>query len=243
MFRRFAVCVLVGALGLGVAPRPAAAAPDRGASDSHYRCMYHCDERAHLFEDTPRRPTSGRRSLAQTTTTQKSTFCQRTAPDPTNPLADPSTLADRILSWLYSAFCTSPTAQPAPAPMPQAGPPPVGLPVPKPPPPKPPPPTAPPMPLPPPSNPAGGWWPFPSSWPHSHGPSWGYGWPNSGPSWWNHHAWWNRDDGWGWGHDDGWDHDGRDRDDDDRWEHHKKRHHDDDDRSEHHRKRDRDDWR
>src|ERR1041385_2894279 len=132
MVRRLAVCVLVGTLGLGVAPRPAAAAPARVVTGSHYRCMYRCDERGQRFGESPPPQPSGRRTLAQTTTPTppaKSTFCQRAAPDPATA---PVTFADRLLSWLYAAFCTSPTAQPAPAPASPPAPPPVMQPAPAP---------------------------------------------------------------------------------------------------------------
>jgi hypothetical protein len=222
MVRRFAVSVLVGVLALVVAPRPASAAHDRVVTGNHYRCMWHCDERAHLFQDTqhPSKP-SRPRSLAQTTTQPKSTFCQRAAPDPANPPANPPTLADKILRWLYSAFCTSPTAQPAPVPMPSAGPPPVlppsGWPVPH----------APgrPLPFPDPGRPAAGG-PILFPWPH-HG----------GPFWWGHHHW-DHDDRWD--DDDRWERRKRHHDDDDRWER-RKRHHDDDDRWERRKRRDHDD--
>jgi len=258
MVRRFAVCVLVGAVALGVAPRPAGAVSERGVTDDHYRCMYHCDERAHLFEDTAPPQESRPGSLAQTTIQPKSTFCQRTAPDPANPVTNVSTLADRLLSWLHSAFCTSPTAQPAASPFRQAGfPLPLLLPTsPRPAPaPTPAPVTVPPSRPPTMGKPSGWWpWPFPSGGPGSSGPSlwnrrpsrggsWWDGWSSGGPSgwdghdsWddhdpWDHGDWWNHD--W-WGHDDG-------GDPDDRWEHPKRRDHDDDDRWEHNEKRRQDD--
>lgn len=232
MVRRFAVCVLVGTLGLGVAPRPAAAAPARVVTGNHYRCMYHCDERGQT-----RPPKSGRRSLAQTTTTPPatSTFCQRNAPAQANPQAS---FADMLVSWLYAAFCTSPTAQPAAAPaqptapqpvvqppavQPPAVQPPVKPPVLKPPgltfppiqfppilkPPtgQPPPPTNQPPPM---TGKPGPWWPFPSGPPNNNGPS---GWGYHGGGWGDH--------GGGWGHHDG----GQDREDG--WEHREKRDHGD----------------
>ena len=271
MIRRFAVCVLVGAVGLGVAARPVAAAPERIVTGSHYRCMYHCDERAHLFEDTAPTQESRPRSLAQTATQPKSTFCRRTAPDPANPVTNLSALADRVLSWLYSAFCTSPTAQPAAAPLLQAGLPPAGLlparpqpaqPLPA----QPLPAPAPPLPPPTMGKPTG-WWPFPSGWSSSSsGPTWwkhhdswtDHDWWNP-DGWWDHRNWWERNDGWDhhdwwqhdwWDRDDGWDRDdrgeqrkSRDHDDDDRWRRHEKRQHDDDDRWKRRKQRDRADWR
>jgi hypothetical protein len=255
MIRRFAVCVLVGTLGLGVAPRPAFAARDRVVTGNHYRCMYHCDQRAHLFEDAPQQPTSGHGSLAQTMTTPKSGFCRHAAPDPNNPPANPPTLADRLLSWLYSAFCTSPTALPAPAPLPQAGPPPAQIPPPKPPPPAGPPPAGPrstawpppfppaparPWPWPPTGGQPGGWPHFTMPWPQSHGPFWWDPWDR-----WDHEDPWDDDDRWDYrvrrDHDaDDREHHKRDRDDDDR-EHRKDGHRDDDDWREHRKGRHHDD--
>jgi len=255
MVRRLAVCVLVGTLGLGIAPRPASAAPARVVTGSHYRCMYHCDERGHRVEDSPRPQASGRRTLAQTaaTTPPKSTFCRRNAPDAAGP---PVTFVDRLMSWLYAAFCTSPAAQPAaapaqppvpplvgqPAPAPAPAPPPVPAPVLKPPGLKFPPIQWPPILQPPIGHipPPPGTQPPPATQPPpttgKPGPWWppSRGWPDRhGSSGWGGQGWGHHDGGWG-------QRDPRRHDDDDRWDCRKKRDHDDD-RREHRQKRDHED--
>jgi hypothetical protein len=52
MVRPLVVSALVGALVLGIAPRQALAADDWFGSGDHYRCMWHCEERAGQFRAT-----------------------------------------------------------------------------------------------------------------------------------------------------------------------------------------------
>ena len=65
--RRFLVPGFVAALIVGLAP-----SPSFGAADDHYRCMYHCDQRAgtlrpaHVAPSRPRpRPHPGSRPPAR----------------------------------------------------------------------------------------------------------------------------------------------------------------------------------